>query len=82
MLSAGTSECVGVSRDLPVVKVKISEGLVARLLMVGIVHIVVVLISKSSGAFLQNSQRTRALPAVGHLTREPCPFCFLKHFLF
>ena len=42
-------------RDLPVVKVKTSEGLVARLLMVGIVHIVVVLISESSGTFLQNN---------------------------
>ena len=30
----------GVSRDLPVVKMKTSEGLVARLLMVGIVRIV------------------------------------------
>ena len=29
----------GVSRDLPMVKVKTSEGLVARLLMVGIVRI-------------------------------------------
>ena len=85
----------GVSRDLPVVKVKTSEGLVARLLMVGIVRIVVVLISESSGAFLQNSQRARAPPALGH-TGPPrragpldCraelitagPFSFSKHFL-
>ena len=44
-----------VSKDLPVVKMKISEGLVAKLLTVGIVRIVVVLISESLGAFLQNS---------------------------
>ena len=79
----------GVSRDLPVVKEKISEGLVAKLPTVGIVRIVVILISESSGAFLQNSQCVSAHPALGR-TGPPgllgrmlatVPFCFLKYFL-
>ena len=39
----------GDPRDLPLVKAKTSEGLVAKLLEVGIVRIAVVLISESSG---------------------------------
>ena len=56
----------GDSMDLPMVKAKISEGLVAKLLTVRIVCIVVVLISESSGAFLQNGQHTREPPAFRH----------------
>ena len=51
--------------DLPMVKAKTSKGLVAKLLMVGIVRIVVVLISKSSGAFLQSHRSSRAPSALG-----------------
>ena len=46
------------------VKAKISEGLVAKLLMVEIVRIIVVLIYESSGAFLQNSHG-RGRPGLG-----------------
>ena len=42
------------------VKEKTSEGLVAKLLMVGIVRIVVMLLSKSTGAFLQSHGHVRA----------------------
>ena len=42
------------------VKVKTSDGLAARLLTVGIVHIVVMLLSKRTGAFLQIRRRARA----------------------
>ena len=55
------------------VKAKTSEGLVAKLLTVGIVHIVVILISESSGAFLQKSHargRPRPWAVLGH--RDTC----------
>ena len=42
------------------VKVKTSKGLVARLLTVGIVRIVVMLLSKSTGAFLRSRHHVRA----------------------
>ena len=51
------------------VKVKTSEGLVARLLMVGIVLIVVMLLSKSTGTFVQSHHRARA----------PRPWAVLGH---
>ena len=54
MLSAAASVRAGIPRDLPMIKVKTSEGLVARLLTVGIVRIVVMLLSKSTVAFLQS----------------------------
>ena len=56
----------GGSRDLLVVKAKTFEGLVVKLLTVGIVRIVVVLISKSSGGFLQ-SRRRAGHPALGYV---------------
>ena len=64
----------GVSRDLRVVKAKTSEGLVARLLTVGIVCIVVVLISESSGAFLQNSRTGPPRRARRWCCCRPFPF--------
>ena len=42
------------------VKMETSEGLFAKLLSVGIVRIVVMLLSKSLGAFLQSRRRARA----------------------
>ena len=54
------------------VKVKTSEGVVARLLMVGIVRIVVMLLSKRTGAFLQSPHRawaSRPWVMLGH--RDP-----------
>jgi len=51
---------MGIPMDLHVVKVKTSKGLVARLLTVGIVRIVIMLLSKSMGAFLQSRRRARA----------------------
>ena len=69
MPSAAALEHAGIPRDLPVVKVEISEGIVARLLMVGIVLIVVMLLSKSTGAFLQSRHRARA----------PLPCAMLGH---
>ena len=68
----------GVSRDLHVVKAKIFEGLVAKLLTIGIVRIVVVLISKSSGVFCKIANaRGRPWPwaVLGHrnaCTATPC----------
>ena len=47
------------------VKVKISKGIVARLLMVGIVLIVVILLSKSTGLSTKSPSRV-GLPALGH----------------
>jgi len=56
------------------VEVKTSEGMVARLLMEGILCIVVMLLSKSSGAFLQSRHRARPPSALGHvgLLRRAC----------
>ena len=75
------------SMDLPVVKAKISKGLVAKLMTVGIVRIVVVLISESLVTFLQSRHRARAfrpwamlghhvlheaVPALGRRARMGC----------
>ena len=51
--------------DLPVVKAKIFEGLFENPLLVGIVCIVVMLLSKSSEAFLQSRCRARVPLALG-----------------
>ena len=83
MPSAVEPTCAEIPWDLSVVKVKTSEGLVARLLTVGIV---VMLLSKSTRAFLQSRHRARAsrpwamlghrdpreaAPAVGHWAAGP-----------
>ena len=54
----------GIPRDLSMVKVKTSEGLVVRLLMVGIVRIVVMLLSKSTGVFYK-AAIARGPPSLG-----------------
>ena len=51
---------VGIPRDLLVIKVKTFEGLFEKTLSVGIERIVVMLLSKSMGAFLQSRRCARA----------------------
>ena len=67
MPSAAASASAEIPRDLPIVKVETLEGLFAKPLSVGIVCIVVMLLSKSSGAFLQSRRRVRAPSALGRV---------------
>ena len=55
--------------DLSSVKVKISEGSVAKSLFIEIVRVVFALLSKNARAFLQECQRTRGLPHRGPFVR-------------
>jgi len=67
MPSVAAPASAGIPKDLPVVKVETAEGLFVKPLSVGIVRIVVMLLSKSSGAFLESRRRARAPSALSHV---------------
>ena len=61
--------------DLSGAKVKRYEGSVAKSLSIEIVRVVFALLSDNARAFLQECQRTRVLPAVGHVGPK-CVYLF------
>ena len=64
---------VGMVEGLAVVKRRRSEGSVAKSLSIEIVRVVFALLSDNARAFLQECQRARGLPTVGHLRAWATP---------